>query len=120
MAKWTEWDMWKAEGALNSLADLCHTVSKLNGFYEGFEEDLESDPYKGYIIPVKIALIMTELGEAIEGHRAEDYDNFREEMADVFIRLLDLTGALGIDIEAEIQEKMQTNLKRPYKHGKKY
>lgn len=44
--------------------------------------------------------------------------NFREELADTVIRVLDLTEALGIDIEDEIDKKMQRNEERPYRHGK--
>ena len=63
-------------------------------------------------------LIVTELAEAMESYRHQDDDNFREEIADTFIRLLDLCGGLGIDIEEEINKKSQKNKNRPYKHGK--
>jgi hypothetical protein len=117
MAKMTEWDMWKAGGAVNDLALLCHDYSVLQGFYEDF--DL-SKPLEGYMFPVKLSLIMTELAEAIEAHRKGDMENLMEEMADIFIRLLDLAGAINMDVESEIQKKMAVNLKRPPKHGKAY
>lgn len=121
MARMTKWDLWKANGAINQLADLCHEVSVLKGFYQDFEYVINGeDPLKGYMFPVKIGLIMTELGEAIEAHRNEDQENLYEEMADIFIRLLDLAGAIGMDVESEIQKKMQTNLGRPPKHDKAY
>ncbi|MCK5581671.1 MAG: hypothetical protein KAJ18_10425 [Candidatus Omnitrophica bacterium] len=63
-------------------------------------------------------LIVTELAEAMEAHRKQDDDNFKEELADVFIRLFDLCGGLDIDIEAEIVKKSAKNKDRPYKHGK--
>lgn len=63
-------------------------------------------------------LIVTELAEAMEAHRTENHQNFREEIADTFIRLLDLCGGLGIDIEEEIEKKSHKNKGRPYKHGK--
>ena len=65
-----------------------------------------------------LMLVVTEIAEAMEAHRHQDEDNFREELADTFIRLLDLCAGLGIDIEKEIHEKSQVNKKRPYKHGK--
>ncbi len=117
MEKMMEWDMWKAGGAVNDLAKLCHDYSVLQGFYEDF--DL-SAPLEGYMFPVKLSLIMTELAEAIEAHRKGDLENLMEEMADIFIRLLDLAGAINMDVEGEIQKKMATNLKRPPKHGKAY
>lgn len=63
-------------------------------------------------------LIVTELSEAMESYRNRDDENFKEEIADTFIRLFDLCGGLDIDIEREILKKMQKNKKRPYKHGK--
>ena len=63
-------------------------------------------------------LIVTELAEAMEAHRHQDDDNFREELADTFIRLFDLCAGLGIDIQAEIIKKSEKNKLRPYKHGK--
>ena len=63
-------------------------------------------------------LIVTELAEAMEAHRHQDQANFKEELADTFIRLLDLCGGLKIDIEDEIHQKCIKNKQRPYKHGK--
>ena len=121
MARMTEWDMWKAGGALTGLANLCHSYSVLQGFYQDFEYVVRGeDPLQGYMFPVKVSLIMTELAEAIEAHRKGDQENLYEEMADIFIRLLDLAGAINMDVEGEIQKKMAVNLKRPPKHGKAY
>ena len=63
-------------------------------------------------------LIVTELAEAMEAHRHQDHENFREEIADTFIRLFDLCGGMEIDIQQEIEKKSEKNKKRPYKHGK--
>ena len=70
--------------------------------------------------PTKLMLIVTELGEACEADRLGDKENFNEEIADTFIRLCDLCGYLGIDIEKEIEIKMNKNRARPKLHGKKY
>lgn len=67
-----------------------------------------------------IMLIVTELAEAVEADRKSEECNFREEIADAAIRLFDLCGAEGIDLEAEIVAKMKRNQSRPHKHGKAY
>lgn len=41
------------------------------------------------------------------------------ELADAVIRIADLCGHLGIDLDAVIEEKMAYNADRPYKHGKR-
>jgi NTP pyrophosphatase (non-canonical NTP hydrolase) len=67
----------------------------------------------------KLMLVVTEVSEAAEDYRHNNREHFAEEMADCFIRLMDITDALGIDIEAEITAKMERNRKREYKHGGK-
>ena len=70
-------------------------------------------------MPEKLMLVVTELSEAMEAYRREDLENFKEEIADTFIRLCDICGSVNIDIEREIRTKMEVNKKRPYLHGKK-
>ncbi len=47
-------------------------------------------------------------------------DTFEDEIADAMIRLFDLCGGLGIDIEKHIDLKLRYNSTREYKHGKAY
>lgn len=93
--------------SLNELSRLCHTIAVEKGFWDDKRNIGEA-----------LMLIVTELAEAMEAHRIQDDANFKEEIADSFIRLLDLCGGLGIDIEEEICKKSAKNRNRPYKHGK--
>ena len=93
--------------SLNALAQLCHSIAVEKGFWNEKRNIGEA-----------LMLIVTELAEAMEAHRLQDQDNFNEEIADTFIRLLDLCGGLQIDIEEEIAKKSKKNKNRPYKHGK--
>lgn len=43
---------------------------------------------------------------------------FPSELADIVIRVFDLAGALGINLEQEVLNKMAYNETRPHKHGK--
>lgn len=47
-------------------------------------------------------------------------DTFEDEIADTLIRLLDLCGGLGIDIEYHVMAKVEYNKTREKFHGKKY
>lgn len=74
-----------------------------------------------------IALVMSELGEAMEAHRkkamAEHIDGFcgvEEELADAVIRIMDLAVGLGIDLGGALLAKHEYNKSRPHKHGKEY
>lgn len=70
-------------------------------------------------IPELLCLLHSEISEALEAYRNHDDDNFREELADLAIRLLDMCGGLGIDLEYEISKKHMVNVSRPFKHGGK-
>jgi NTP pyrophosphatase (non-canonical NTP hydrolase) len=120
---------------LNELAQAAHDNAVGKGFYQ-----------KPLSVAELIMLVVCELAEAVEADRkckwlpaddlvkelslgerfdAFDYENkvkgsVEEELADSFIRLLDLCGSLGLDIESHIIAKMKYNEGRPFMHGKKY
>lgn len=92
---------------LNSMAKECHRIAVEKGFWDTKRNIGEA-----------LMLIVTELAEAMEAYRVQDDENFKEELADTFIRLFDLCGGLDIDIEKEIAKKSERNKNRPYRHGK--
>ncbi len=113
---------------INILCKEAHKNAKNKGFYEDIElikrtfgED--SKEYKMLLnnaLATRLMLINCEVAEAVEGLRKSDMENFKEELADIFIRLGDLCGSLGINIEEQIIKKMDKNKKRPYRHGKDF
>lgn len=68
---------------------------------------------------VWLALIHSEVSEALEADRKGDDDNFVEELADVCIRVFDLCGLMNIDLEKAILDKMEFNKSRQHMHGSK-
>lgn len=84
--------------------------------------------------PEKIALMHSELSEALEeyrnGHALQEVyyvdkngqqkpEGIPIELADVLIRIADLCGHYNIDIEAAIKAKQEYNRTRPVRHGGK-
>ena len=64
--------------------------------------------------------IVAEAAEALEALRNNDMENHIEEIADMFIRLGDYCGNMGIDIVPAIEKKMKKNLCRERVHGKRF
>lgn len=113
---------------IDKLVKNAHKNAVEKGFWEDWMEftwsnigDAENaKSIKNNAIGMRLMLIVSELGEAVEALRHNNYENFKEELADVVIRVADLCGGLGIDLETEIERKMERNKTRPYKHGKQF
>ena len=94
-----------------------HQLAKDKGWYNRDRNELEL-----------IALIMSELGEAVEAVREDaispkilGYKGVEEELADVIIRIMDMAGYYGYDIAGAIIDKHEYNKSRSHRHGgKKY
>lgn len=63
-----------------------------------------------------LCLVHSEISEALEGHRKKLMDDklphrqmFEVELADAVIRILDICGGLGLDLEGAYAEKMAYN-----------
>ncbi|WP_423408036.1 MazG nucleotide pyrophosphohydrolase domain-containing protein [Heyndrickxia sp. MSNUG] len=66
-----------------------------------------------------LALIHSEVSEALEADRKGDEENLVEELADVCIRVFDFCGMNEYDLEHAILKKMEFNKYRPHRHGGK-
>lgn len=105
---------------MSYINDLCDRANK-NAKSKGFWDDCGSvDVFDSTnLILAKLALIGTEVSEAVEAVRNNDRKNFEEELADIIIRTADLARANDVDLEAQIEQKMIKNESRPSTHGKR-
>lgn len=94
---------------INGIAKVIHEVNKQNGFHDEYVP-----------VPQFIALVHEEVSEALRADRKGDKENYREELADIIIRVLDRVALEDINIEYEIFRKIQKNRNRGHKHGKRY
>lgn len=143
---------------LNDLAREVYKNAVDHGFYDaelnlldavGGDID-ESITLMHFALGQRIALIHSELSEALEADRKNKFadlagfngpkqmtprtgvdpfrdkfethikDTLEDEIADALIRILDLCAARNIDIGTHVRLKMSYNAGRPHKHGKEY
>jgi NTP pyrophosphatase (non-canonical NTP hydrolase) len=105
----------------NTIKSLCkesHQIAKDHGWWEGERNLLEL-----------LALVHSEVSEAVECVRDHQMEmtigekgkplGLPSELADIVIRVFDLSEHLGIDLEKAVRLKTDFNKTRPYRHGGK-
>ncbi len=105
---------WHTEWA--RMCTLAWDISEGHGFHEG------------YAFGTKIALMHSELSEALEADRHGNpesekipgFSHVEEELADCVIRIMDESVTHGWNLAGAINAKMAVNAGRPHKHGKRY
>ena len=122
--------------SLNQLAKEVHEIATSKGFHDN-----------KVTVPHNLMLVVSELGEVSDAHRKgkradlEKYNEWQfkdgerfntdpyyihikntieDEVADVFIYMLDFCAEHNIDIEKHIEIKNKYNLTREKLHGKQY
>lgn len=122
------------EQAGRLLQAVCHDASMNAGWWTHQASGLDlvalvRDPHQdrpmshllaGALVAQKLALVHSEVSEALEGHRKGLQDDklphrpmIEVELADAVIRIADLAGALGLDLGGAIAEKLAFNAQRP-------
>lgn len=109
-------DIVRTAGA--QLQDICHQQAKDAGWWEAADgSDTRTNPY---CFSNKLALIHSEVSEAMEGDRKGLMDTHLPhrpmravELADAVIRIMDLAGAYDLDLGGAIAEKLAYNAERP-------
>lgn len=109
------YDGYVTAAMLNSLVQLTHGRSVNAGWYHNPKTDRRKPRNVGEML----ALIHSEISEALEGYRKGLMDGhlphrkmIEVELADAVIRIGDLAGYLKLDLGGAVVEKMEYNLYR--------
>jgi NTP pyrophosphatase (non-canonical NTP hydrolase) len=101
-----------------ALQRLCHDLSHRSGWWQEYIDMPQQ--YRKHFLLGRIALMHSELSEGVEGLRKNVPDDhlphrpmLEVEMADAIIRILDMAGALQLDVAGAIIEKLAYNQQRP-------
>ena len=102
----------------DTLQSVCHGASSKAGWWV----DLHTGApilQRPHVVGEKLMLIVSEVSEAMEGHRKNLMDDklphrkmIEVELADAAIRIFDLAGAMGLDLGGAIAEKLAYNAVR--------
>lgn len=112
------------------LVDACHGASAAAGWWGPLDsligshadviEARSGSKLGKALVGQKLMLVVSEVSEAMEGHRKGLQDDklphrpmVEVELADAVIRIADLAGALGLDLGGAIAEKLEFNAQRP-------
>lgn len=104
--------------SMQEIGEEVHQIAVEKGFWD---EEVDAN-----FVLAKLALINSEVSEVLEAYRKQKGGAaIAEEMADIFIRLIDLWKGMqdhgiispGLDFDLAVAMKIGINAERPRKHG---
>lgn len=115
--------------AISRMAHEVHCTNQINGWWEDRVAIAAAHPNgKHQVILAALALVTTEISEAVEAVRKHDpttwadtktKDTFARELAGATLRIMDLAAWTGVDLGEAIRAELEANKARGHRHGGK-
>lgn len=115
------------EHCMDKLAGEIHQIARKKGFWDHARIDrLSMIPAVEHSVPnpsidgEKMALMHSEISEALEANRDGDKELEEEELADTIIRILDYAHYKGYSMDVAVRRKINKNRERERLHGRQW
>lgn len=112
-----DFNIFKVYTGLANAQWMCHELAAASGWWIEYDEMPEQ--YRKHFIGAKMALVHSEISEAVEGARKGKMDDHlphrpatEVEFADAIIRIFDMADKLKLDVAGAIVEKLAYNQQR--------
>jgi len=119
--------------SLRALQKAAYDTAVAKGWWDGIEDTsifcINDEGKRARSLPEQIALMHSELSEALEAIRIDDRpyhvnekgkpEGWGVELADCVIRIMDTCQHYDVDLQGLVELKMRYNETRPHRHGGK-
>lgn len=107
MSGWTAASRDDFEQAMSGLNNLALAIARWR-----MANGADPNHHNKRVLQSRLMGLVTEIAEASDDVRHDQWSHLPEEMADIFIRWIGIVGFLNIDIERAIRDKMAINLSK--------
>lgn len=82
--------------------------------------DIPFEDFSEVNMNVRLMDIVSPIAKCVQALRKDDDSSLIENMAQIVIRVCFIASGIGVDIHGMVEQKIEKNRSRPYKHGRSF